>query len=113
MKVYKERDELTPGAASGDPCGGEPGAWCESRRRLCWVLPKPPRLPSGWGKFGKPMSDKDWGFYVGYKQGHPCVAVDAGGLTFYGTTDSTTLAAEGVTVEKELSPHFGICFGGE
>jgi hypothetical protein len=61
-------------------------------------------------KFGKPMSNEDWGFYVGYKQGHPCVAVNTGGLTFYGTTDATTLAAEGVTVDKELSPHFGICF---
>jgi hypothetical protein len=64
-------------------------------------------------RFGLPQANEDWGFYVGYKQGHPCVAVESGGLTFYGTTNATTLAAEGVTVDKELSPHFGICFGGE
>ncbi|MDB4278655.1 hypothetical protein N9917_03555 [Deltaproteobacteria bacterium] len=63
--------------------------------------------------FGKPMSDKDHGFYVGYKQGHPCVAVQAGSLTFYGTVPGTTLEAEGVTVDKVLSPQFGIVFAKE
>jgi len=60
--------------------------------------------------FGKPMTDQDHGFYIGYKLGHPCVAVDAGSLTFYGTPPTTTLEAEGVTVDKVLSPHFGIVF---
>ena len=60
--------------------------------------------------FGKPMTDKDHGFYVGYKKGFPCVAVNAGSLTFYGTVPSTTLEDEGVTVDKLISPHFGIVF---
>lgn len=62
-------------------------------------------------RFGKPMTDRDEGFYVAYKLGHACAAVQAGSLTFYGTTPETTLEAEGVTVDKPLSPHFGICFG--
>jgi hypothetical protein len=64
-------------------------------------------------RFGKPMSDQDHGFYVGYKQGHTCVAVQAGSLTFYGTVPSTTLEDEGVTVDKPLSPQFGIVFAKE
>jgi hypothetical protein len=63
--------------------------------------------------FGKPMSDKDHGFYVGYKRGFPCVAIQAGALTFYGTVPSTTLEAEGVTVDKAISPSFGIVFAKE
>jgi hypothetical protein len=61
--------------------------------------------------FGKPLADGDHAFYVGYKLGHPCVAATSGELTFYGTIPSTSLAEQGVTVGKELSPQFGIVFG--
>jgi hypothetical protein len=64
-------------------------------------------------RFGKPMATADHGFYVGYKQGMACVAVQSGDLAFYGTVPGTTLEAEGVTVDKVLSPQFGICFGGQ
>jgi hypothetical protein len=46
--------------------------------------------------FGKPMGDDDFAFYVGYKLGHSCVAVQQGPLTFFGTIPGTTLEAEGV-----------------
>ena len=59
---------------------------------------------------GIPTTDRDIGFYVGYKQGFPCVAVKAPGMTFYGTPPSTTLEAQGVTVDKAITPHFGIVF---
>jgi len=60
--------------------------------------------------FGKPLADGDHALYVGYKLGHPCVAATSGALTFYGTIPGTTLAEQGVTVQKELSPTFGIVF---
>lgn len=61
-------------------------------------------------RFGKPMATADHGFYVGFKAGHKAVAVKSGSLTFYGTVPSTTLEEQGVTVDKVLSPHFGIIF---
>jgi hypothetical protein len=59
---------------------------------------------------GIPHATADHAFYVLYKQGYDCVAVKAGGLTFYGTPPHTTLEEQGVTVDKPLSPHFGIVF---
>ncbi len=56
-------------------------------------------------------SDQDHAFYVAYKFGHKVCAVHTrGGLTFWGTAPSTTLEAEGITVQKVLSPQFGIVF---
>lgn len=59
---------------------------------------------------GIPLTDVDHGFYVGYKRGFKAVAVKAGTLTFYGTTPDTTLEAQGITVDKSISPSFGIVF---
>jgi len=52
----------------------------------------------------------DRGFYAGYKAGHPVVAVDDGGLRFWGTDTSVTLEEAGVDVDKAISPFFGIKF---
>ena len=59
---------------------------------------------------GIPTTTHDIGFYIGYKKGYSCVAVKAQGMTFYGTPPSTTLEAQGVTVDKAISPSFGIVF---
>jgi hypothetical protein len=59
---------------------------------------------------GIPLTTNEYGHYLGYKLGYPVVAVQDGGLTFYGTPPTTTLAQEGVAVDKVLSPHFGIVF---
>lgn len=59
---------------------------------------------------GHPHTTVDHGFYVLYKRGHKCVAVDTPGPTFWGTTPDTTLAEQGITVDKEISPHFGLVF---
>lgn len=62
-------------------------------------------------RFGVPMSNHDHSFYVGYKQGHKCIAVQTpGGVTFYGTTPDSSLAAHGVEVDKEITPQFGLIF---
>lgn len=63
--------------------------------------------------FGIPMCDVDHGFYVGYKLGHPAIAVQAQGLTFYGTVPTTSLEEQGITVDKQISPQFGIVFAKE
>lgn len=57
-----------------------------------------------------PTTNVDCGFYIGYKEGFSCVAVKAPGLTFYGTTDSHTLEEQGVKVDKQITPQFGIVF---
>jgi len=57
-----------------------------------------------------PTTDVDCGFYIGYKEGFSCVAVKAPGMTFYGTPWGHTLEEEGVTVDKAISPSFGIIF---
>jgi hypothetical protein len=59
---------------------------------------------------GIPHATADHAFYVLYKLGYSCVAVHSGGITFYGTPPEHTLAEQGVTVDKNLSPHFGIVF---
>lgn len=59
---------------------------------------------------GFPHTTEDHGFYVLYKQGYQCAAVDTPSMTFWGTTPYTTLAEQGVAVDKEISPHFGIVF---
>ena len=58
-----------------------------------------------------PTTDQDVGFYIGYKEGFSCVAVKAPGMTFYGTTAPHTLEEQGVKVDKQISPTFGIVFG--
>jgi len=60
-----------------------------------------------------PTTDVDCGFYIGYKEGYSCVAVKAPGMTFYGTTGNHTLESEGVKVDKQISPQFGIIFDKE
>ena len=60
-----------------------------------------------------PTTDVDCGFYIGYKEGFSCVAVKAPGMTFYGTTAPHTLEEQGVTVDKLISPTFGIIFDKE
>ena len=57
-----------------------------------------------------PTTDVDCGFYIGYKEGFSCVAVKAPGMTFYGTHGVHTLEEQGVTVDKQISPQFGIIF---
>jgi hypothetical protein len=60
---------------------------------------------------GHPHTEADHGFYVLYKEGHKCVAChDQGGSVFWGTTPDTTLKEQGVVVEKEITPHYGIVF---
>ena len=59
---------------------------------------------------GFPHTDKDHGFYLAYKQGFKVCAVKAGPLTFWGTTPDTTLEAQGIVVDKNISPCFGIVF---
>lgn len=59
---------------------------------------------------GIPTTDHDIGFYLGYKKGYPCVAVESKGMTFYGTPPSTTLEEQGVKVDKAITPHFGLVF---
>lgn len=60
---------------------------------------------------GVPTTDQDVGFYIGYKRGFTCVAVEAPGMTFYGCPPGHTLEGEGVKVDKQISPQFGIVFG--
>lgn len=57
-----------------------------------------------------PTTDKDHGFYVGYKEGFSCVAVRTPSLTFYGTPPEHSLEDQGITVDKQISPQFGIVF---
>lgn len=58
-----------------------------------------------------PLYGKDLGFYAAYRSGKPVAAVRTpDGLTFYGTDGSVTLEAAGITVDKQLSPTFGIVF---
>jgi len=52
----------------------------------------------------------DRGFYAGYKQGHHVVAVDDGGLRFWGTDTSITLKEAAIEVDKQISPYFGVVF---
>jgi len=59
---------------------------------------------------GRPHSDQDHAFYVAYKAGHPCCCVHTPTLDFWGTTDTTTLEKQGITVDKQISPCFGIVF---
>jgi hypothetical protein len=58
-----------------------------------------------------PTTDVDCGFYIGYKEGYSCVAVKAPGLIFYGTHGTHTLEEQGISVDKQISPQFGIVFG--
>lgn len=53
---------------------------------------------------------EDHAFYVAYKGGAKVCAVHTNGPTFWGTTPDTSLAEQGVTVDKVLSPQFGLVF---
>ena len=57
---------------------------------------------------GHPHTDAGHGFYILYKQGHKCVAVHTPTCVFWGTTPDTSLAEQGVEVDEEISPQFGI-----
>lgn len=58
-----------------------------------------------------PTTTEDHGFYIGYKEGFSCVRVIApNGLAFIGTPPEHSLAEQGITVDKEISPQFGIIF---
>ena len=57
-----------------------------------------------------PHSDQDHAFYVAYKTGHKVCCVHTPTMDFWGTTDATTLEEQGITVDKPISPHFGIVF---
>jgi hypothetical protein len=59
---------------------------------------------------GIPHATKDTAFYLLYKQGFKCVAVHTKGPVFYGTTPDTTLVEQGVEVDKQISPQFGLIF---
>lgn len=59
---------------------------------------------------GFPHSEGDHAFYVLYKRGFQCVAVETPSLTFWGTTPDTSLSEQGVEVNKEISPQFGLVF---
>lgn len=60
---------------------------------------------------GFPHTHVDHGFYVLFKSGHKVVAChDPSGNIFWGTVPGTTLAEQGITVDKEISPSFGIVF---
>ncbi len=57
-----------------------------------------------------PLGESNEAFYIGYKRGYPAVAVSAKDATFFGTSPNTTLKEQGIRVDKEVSPHFGIRF---
>jgi hypothetical protein len=58
---------------------------------------------------GRPHTNVDHGFYVLYKEGHSVVAVHYNEETaFWGTTQDTSLEAEGIKVDIEISKQFGI-----
>jgi len=57
---------------------------------------------------GLPLYDDDIGFYLAYKAGHKIAACRAGDCIFIGTTPDTTLVEQGYSVDKEISPSFGI-----
>jgi len=59
---------------------------------------------------GVPHGYVDHAFYVLYKLGYKAAAVHTEGPTFWGTTPDTTLEEQGITVDKPLSPHFGLTF---
>lgn len=56
---------------------------------------------------GFPHTSADIGFYVAYKRGHKVCAVSAGDKVFWGTTPDTTLVAQNITVDINISPCFG------
>ncbi len=60
---------------------------------------------------GLPVSEHDHAFWLGYKAGHKVVAVKAGTMHFIGTTPNTSLEEQGIAVDKNISPNFGIRFG--
>lgn len=52
--------------------------------------------------------EHDHSFYIAYKMGHKVCAVHTSGPTFWGTAPDTSLEANGIKVDKEISPQFGI-----
>lgn len=60
---------------------------------------------------GFPNVTRDEGFYIAYKMGHKvCVYSTPKGLRFYGTVPSTSLDEQAITVDKKISPQYGIVF---
>ncbi len=60
---------------------------------------------------GVPIYNKDLGFFAAYRSGIQAAIVQANdGYDAVGTTPDTTLAEQGLSIEKEISPHFGLNF---
>ena len=60
---------------------------------------------------GFPHGDQDHSFYVAYKTGYKvCCVTSPNGTVFWGTTPDTSLAEQGITVDKQISPQFGLNF---
>ncbi len=58
-----------------------------------------------------PLYVSDLGFYAAYRSGYSVAAVRAtNGLVFYGSDGSTSLEDQKISVDKVLSPYFGIVF---
>jgi hypothetical protein len=57
---------------------------------------------------GVPIYKDQLGFFVAYRQGLKAAMVDSGSRRMVGTTPDTSLEEQGLTVDKQLSPQFGI-----
>lgn len=67
--------------------------------------------PIGHTPNGVPIYNKDLGFFAAYRSGIQAAIVQADdGYDVVGTTPDTTLAEQGLSAEKEISPHFGLNF---
>jgi hypothetical protein len=66
--------------------------------------------PIGRTPEGIPIYDKDLGFFAAYRSGIKAAIVQAKGYDAVGTTPDTSLAEQGLTVDKQLSPNFGLRF---
>lgn len=91
--------------------GGNPDVERDARAFREGILERTKSIGDAPQGSGIPLYDSDLGFYAAYRTGHPVAAVKTpDGLTFYGTDGSTTLKEAGITIDKELSPVFGIVF---
>jgi hypothetical protein len=62
---------------------------------------------------GIPVYEEDIGFFVAYRKGCKAAMVEQPEITFVGTTPDTTLEEQGLKVDKQLTPHFGLRFKNE
>ncbi|MBI4434916.1 hypothetical protein HY635_03850 [Candidatus Uhrbacteria bacterium] len=91
--------------------GSEPDVERDARAFRETILERTKPIDDAPQGSGIPIYDSDLGFYAAYRTGHPVAAVRTpDGLVFYGTDGSVTLEAAGITVDKLLSPTFGIVF---